>query len=310
MAGKMPNYPIIATDWPGLELIPMDGLQFWHGFQDQVSTSSSVLDYSGLDRHLVAAGADPPSLNYNLNNGQPGWYFDGTNDPLTYSEPGIILRHVFVFAAFEETAFGTNRGLLTGPASGSVLVSKNDGSDDFYNFYPGSDVTYKKSNAVYPEASMAAPIGLVPELMEWQRPSAVVMDGIQVGQQLADASRKFKGWWFGQMGWDRVLDYEEIRGVHLFWNLQQRAFRRGVPLYFPSGDIVPAELVGPSRFIQIPRNWSDITQTKTYEDKGTDLNEIASDMPRVWDYAYDGLDKQKVLIFDLFNDAARRGSKV
>lgn len=170
------------------KLIPKTGLMAWYKYDAATSANGNINDASGNGRHLVQA-TNPPILTANAWKGQYGWLFDGTKNPLVWTG-SIAPKQIFVIAALEETTFTVNRGLVSGPTVGDWLTTENAGNK-FFTF--GTPYDYRKSDVAFADFDWKAPIGLVPELIEVTYPSPITMDGLQIGQQKADTSRKHKG---------------------------------------------------------------------------------------------------------------------
>jgi hypothetical protein len=296
----------ITIDWPATGLIPASGLIAWHQCKIGESGDNAAFDSSPNGRNIIAASPSPV-IQFNLLNGQPGWYFNGsTAKPLTYSEPGLTVKHAFVLAAAEESAFTVNRGLLSGPTSGDLLTTNNSGTK-FFTW--GTGYEYRKSDTVYADSLWEAPRSLVPELIEISYPDGVTLDGIQVGQQKADTSRRWKGYFFEQVLYDRILTETERAQLHLYFNIKFAAWIRGVPFYFPDKMIVP-QLAGQQlvhhRYREVPRTWDDVTDSITYDDGGVDFNEAGDSAPIRWEYVYQNVPKAQKPIFDEFWNQARK----
>lgn len=184
------------------KLIPRTGmLAFYRGVAGE-SANNSCLDYSGNGRNLSCSLSGAPVFTLNALNGQPGWYFDGTSNPLVYTG-SVSPKYVFLVASFDETTFTGYRGLLTGPASGNVLVTNNSG-DKFFDFGSGSAYTYRKSDVIFSNADQKAPVSDIPAIIEVSHTTGFPLDGFQIGQQLADGSRKHLGFVYAVIAYDRI----------------------------------------------------------------------------------------------------------
>jgi hypothetical protein len=300
----------ISIDWPGTGLVPSTDLVAWHMARLGESESDIAYDQSGHNRDLIAA-ATAPVFTADLWRGQPGWVFDGSAKPLTYAEAGIAIKYAIIFAAAQETTFTVNRGLLSGVTSGNVLATKNDSSNDFYNFYPSSDVEYRKSAALFAEATMDAPTGLVPELIEWRRPTGVVMDGIQIGQQLADTARKWKGWFFESILYSEEPSATDLLRLRFYFNVKYGTWAQGVPFRFPDATFMP-QITGreiiKNREEEIPKSWPDVWDTFKYDDGFADFNSVGDDAAKRWEYVYVNVPKEQKRALDAFWDQAQIGN--
>lgn len=310
-------------DWTFAGLVPFSGLLSWNQYDPDDAADGAMNDYSGNGKHLVQAST-PPSLVPGVMNNQPGWFFDGTSNPLkSASSASITVKHAFVLASATGAAFDAYRGLLTGKTAGPILISENTGTK-FYNLYGGGGMEYRKSDTLYTDTTLEAPMNERPELLEWQYSTGLALDGIQIGQDEADTARKWKGYVFDVILYNRILTTNERRRVMLYFNVRYGTNNRGVPLYFPSPDLLP-ERVGWVRFREVPPDYDQITDRWQYEDAMEDFNEVANTAPREWEIGYDVdnalnvstvttgatpvevADAQRA-IFDGFNDQARRAN--
>lgn len=204
------------------QLVPKTGLLAWHKYDAATSTNGNINDASGNGRHLVQA-TTPPLLTADAWKGQQGWYFNGSANPLNVTT-SVTPKHVVVIAALEETVFTSYRGLLSGIISGDWLTTDNTGNK-FFTF--GTPYDYRKSDVDFTDYNWQAPIGLKPEVIEIMYPSTgIPMDGIQVGQQKADTSRKFKGYFFEQMLYSNVLSTDERILLAEYAALKYKIFRK------------------------------------------------------------------------------------
>lgn len=287
----------------------------WHQYDVTDSEGGICLDYSGNGRDLGAA-SNTPVLTSNVLYGQPGWYFNGSRNPLTTGVISTVTpKHVFILASFEDAAFTVNRGLIGGVTSGDILVSETSGTQ-WTDLGLGSDFIYRKSDTLYANASLEAPMSGAFALMDVRLAAGVALDGIQVGQQRdwdgvahgAASARRHKGYFIEQVIYDRVLTAAEILRVHLYFNLKFSQWRVGVPFYFPSDDFLH---INRRRFYAEPPMWSKITDSYEFEDGSRTFNEIADTAPRRWEYNYivqnntAATDPPEVYLFDEFYDEAR-----
>lgn len=272
-----------VIDWTLTGLIPTSGLVAWHLYDPNTSTNGRIDDGSSNMKPLIQA-ATPPVLTLNHYNGQTGWYFSGTSNPVaTASSAVTTAKHVFIMASHEDATFSTNRGLLSGKTSGNWLTSDASGNK-FFSF--GADYDYRKSDVSYADANMVAPMSGIPELIEIKHTTTgVPMAGFQVGQQLADTSRKWKGYFYEQMIYDRELTLTERLQIHLYFNIKFGTWSMGVPRMFPDARLLTGtQVLAPTRFDDIEPDFDQITDSWEYEDGGEDFNEVSPTAPLEWEY--------------------------
>lgn len=290
---------VTAQEWKNSGLIPTSGLLAWHMYEMGVSGHEVINDYSGNSRIIDTPVLNAPVLTTDVINGQPGWYFNGTTTtPLNYTG-AVGPKHVFILASAEEEEFTVNRGLLTGETTGDILLSDSSG-DEFFDLAVGME--YRKNDTVFPEAGQKAPMNGTFGLIEVSRSGGFAFDGIQVGQQKADTTRRWKGYFVEQLLFDRVLTLVERKRVMLYFNIKFALFELGLPFYFPSDDLMQFRR---SRFYAEPLRYEDTTDHYEYEDRGRTFNEVADTPPRHWEYVYRSRTPQQTVIFDAFWDVAR-----
>lgn len=274
----------------------------WYQYQPGVSGHYIIYDSSGNGRHIAGNPANAPVLTENVHEGHPAWYFDGTREPLVYSG-AFAVKHAFVLASNEDATFSGYQGLLSGETSGDVLV----GADTTTKFYDlGISNVYSNSGTEYLENNQQSPMSGTFRLVEVKNTTGITLDGIQIGQQRADVTRRWQGHFVEMILFTSVLTTAEIRRVRLYFNLKFAAFKYGLPLHFPSADLVST--IGPSRFRQVPQDFDKTTDSWEYEDAVKDFNEVAGDAPYMWEYAYPAVPKAQLPIFDEFWRQARKAN--
>lgn len=288
---------MIFHDWVSTEIIPSPDA--WYQYQVGGSADHIIYDTSGNERNLVGDSSNAPVLTTNVHEGYPAWYFDGTREPLVYSG-AFTVKHAFVLASNEDATFDGYQGLLTGETLGDVLVG-DDTTTKFFNL--GISNIYTSGGTAYTEADQQAPMSGTFRLMEVKNSTGITLDGIQVGQQKADVTRRWQGHFVEMILFSRVLTAIELRRVRLYFNIKFGEWKRGVPFYFPDATITPT--IGPSRFYPAPPDWKQITDTWEYEDGGKDFNEVASSTPLRFEYSYPAVPKAHLPIYDEFNNQAR-----
>lgn len=204
------------------QLIDKTDMIAWHGFDAASSTNGFIADKSGNGLSLLQA-TDPPVLIPNAYKENPGWYFEGTGNPLVWSGT-IQPKHVFVIAAFEETTFSVNRGLLSGVTTGDWLATDNSGDNRLFTFGPLYD--YRKADHPFVDYDWQAPTNLVPLLMEVSHPDGIPMDGIQVGRQRDLVGRDFKGFFFEQFLFSSVRPQHVRDAINEYAAMALRIWRR------------------------------------------------------------------------------------
>lgn len=305
---------LTITQWRNTGLLPTSGQLAWHQYEMGVSGNEVILDYSGNNRHISCALGSEPALQTNVLYGLPGWYFNGTNTPLKYTG-AITPKHVFILASCEAAAFNLNRGLLSGVTTGDLLVSEATGTK-WTDLGLGANFVYRKSDILYANNNLQAPVNGAFALMEVQSASGLTFDGIQVGQQTdwngvahgGATARRHKGWFIEQIIYNRILTDAEILRVKLYFNLKFSQYKVGLPIYFPSDNFMNFKR---RRFYAEPPMCAKITDSFEFEDGGKTFNEVGDVAPRRWEYDYTlvnttaSTDPGEVYIFDEFYNAVR-----
>lgn len=301
----MPNYT--AQNWKNMGLIPTSGLLAWHMYEAAVSGHNSINDYSGNNLHIFSGAGNSAVLQSNIINGQPAWYFNGSRDPLaTSSSATQTVKHVFFLISHEDATFNELRGVLSGKTTNAILVSNNT-DDTFFDpsVFGYGTTEYRKNDTVFANNNAKAPMSGAFALVELSFATGASLDGFQVGQQTNLTARKWKGWFVEQQIYNRVLSQAERERVMLYYNVKFALWKQGVPLIFPSSDIVG---YGRSRFYAAPQDWQKITDSYEFEDGGKTFNEVSSVAPQRWEYEYLGKSPDEANVFDAFDAQARRAN--
>lgn len=207
------------TDWTKLGIVPKAGMIAWNGYKEGESTNSTLSDLSGNGRELDAVGVDPPALQMDVINGQPAWYFNGTNDALLW-EGSITTKHLFVLAAFEDASFSDFQGLYSNADqnSGDILVSNPMGTNMF-DFSSIITYTYRKNDVAFANNAQAAPVGGQFGLIEVSSATGWAANGIQIGDQQS-LGRKFKGWYAESIAYSTVLNDVQRQMVYEYFAMK------------------------------------------------------------------------------------------
>lgn len=182
-------------EWHKMDLVPKKDLVAWYQIDPATNTPLLVPDFSDNGRNLTVSAGNEAALAVSPLNGELGYYFDGSNDPYSWSG-SVTAKHIFTLLAFDRAGFVGNEGVISGLTSGNILTSQQNGS----TFYPfgTSGYSYRKADVAFDVLNMQAPVAGQFALVELVLPGAgVSMDGIRIGQQLANTARRAKMWWMG-----------------------------------------------------------------------------------------------------------------
>jgi hypothetical protein len=213
------------TDWTQNGWVPRLGLQAWNA-ADQATSGQIVPDLSGNGRTLDAGSANPPSLQVNQLNSYPAIYFNGsTHEPLKYVG-SLNVKHVFIVGSYELSAFATFAGLIGGISTVDILVGFSGLTQwfDFSSTYGSYD--YRLADVPYAPSAALAPMSGQHSVMEYSNPAGLVMSGLQIGQQKTFTDRRWRGWYFESLVYNRVLSEEERRQIYEYLASKYRLWTR------------------------------------------------------------------------------------
>lgn len=181
------------TDWTKKSIVPRGGLEAWLQYEPDVSGHNIIYDYSGNNRTVTCGAGNAPVLTSNVLNGQPGWYFSGTRDPLTFSG-NFSTYYAFLIGSFQDPTFTEYQGFLTGLSIGDLMISNN--SADLMFDQGVATYDYRKNDVAYADNARKAPVSASHSVMELLMPPGMTMNGISIGQDRSFTARKLKGWFF------------------------------------------------------------------------------------------------------------------
>ncbi len=208
-------------DWTKSQLVPRANMQAWHylapNYLANGNPVDNVPDWSLMGR-TIAATSNYPQLSKGALNGYDGVYFDGTKNPLKYTGT-VLTRHIFIVASIFTSTFSGNNGLLSGAANFPLLVGNGSGSTKFVNNgYAATGYTYRKDGFVTGEANQIAPVNNQPAVIEMQFVGdAAGLDGIQVGQDRGNTSRKLNGTFFEDMYFSEIQSDFDRRRIYQYF---------------------------------------------------------------------------------------------
>ena len=225
----------MAYPWKDMNLIPMADLEAWHMYEPGVSGHNVIYDYSGKGRNITCGAGNAPVLTSDVLNGQPGWYFNGSRDPLAWSG-SVTLKHVFLVISFTDATFSAHHGVLSGLTSGDILVSSNTGT----LFFDLSATSCRTRDVLYASNAHVAPISENAALVEVVFAAGVAMDGLQFGKQrdISGPARLHKGYFFDSMCYSAVKNDQERLRIYRYAAMRYWLWQRtaaGLDVYpFPS----------------------------------------------------------------------------
>lgn len=190
--------------WKNKRIVPMADLAIWAALDDKMSgAANSVTDFSGNSRTLTTT-ANAAVIKADVLNGNSGVYFNSSN-PLIYSG-AVNLKHIFILASLENAAFSGFEGLLTGATGAPVLVGGSAGTTNFSNFLTGAGYQYRIAGVLKEETAQSAPVGGTTALIEVRVNAGFNFDAVQIGQDRADTTRRWKGYFYELLGYSALKD--------------------------------------------------------------------------------------------------------
>lgn len=190
-----------ATPW-----MPLDDIVAWHTDDGDLADDGLMPDVIN-GRHLVASTNKPTLLDPIADvNGQRGWSFDGTVNPLVWTG-AVTLKHVFMVVSIDAEP-SVDGGLLTGVAAGEILVVDASGA-----FATGAGASYR--NDGIEDETLALPTNPY-SLVEVVYEDGVTLDGLQIGQQLALTDNLLQGKVLESLAYSAVKGDWELMFIHRY----------------------------------------------------------------------------------------------
>lgn len=213
----------MAYPWKNMNLIPMADLEAWHMYEPGVSGHNVIYDYSGHDRHLTCGAGNAPVLTADVLNGQPGWYFNGSRDPLAWTG-SVTLKHVFLVISLTDATFSAHHGILSGLTAGDILTTSNTGT----LFYDLSATSSRTRDILYASNAHVAPISENAAVVEVVFAAGVTMDGIQIGKQrdISGPARLHKGYFFDDVCYSAVKNDQERLRIYQYAAMRYHLWQR------------------------------------------------------------------------------------
>lgn len=206
---------------------PKAGLETWHAAdQHELKSDLTLYDLSGNGRDIVS-DPDLPAIDTEAAiNDQSVVEFDGTNTPLSSASASFSVKHIWVVASFSPATFSANlEGLISGLSSGGILVGAGAASTNFYDLGYGAAYDYRKNEILYADNAQSAPVNGAWAIMELQHSTGISVDGIQVGQDRGNATRKWIGSFAEAITYSRILSTLERERLYYYFALKYHLWR-------------------------------------------------------------------------------------
>jgi hypothetical protein len=214
----------MAYDWTKNPIVPRGDLYAWHQYDPATAADGVANDYAGANRHLTT-GTNKSVLTLDVLNGQPGWYFDGTRNPMLF-DGDVTFKHVFIVARADEATFGSFRGLLSDKTATTLLVGDN-GTDEFFDLSAEETFDYRKSDVLFPSSGQKAPMSGAAAVIELQIPTGVTMNAIQIGDQ-RNLGRRWKGYFFDQLIYSQIQNELNRQRIYEYFAMRYQIWSEDI----------------------------------------------------------------------------------
>lgn len=290
------------------------GLAGWYPLTNDAVNASTILDASGLGRNLAAAGAgiDRAVVTADVLNGQKAVVC--TDDTAYFQHStAFSVRDVFIVAKVDDATDFVDpyRGLLSGvdDTNYPLLVGVGSTTRWLNNAEGAPSMGWLLDDVLQAEGSRTAPFDAFRRIRVTTSGAAIAMDGLQVGQDREHGDRLFAGKWADLVLFSTQRTDDEAKAIALYQDLKFNLWRtNSTTLHFPTPGMTG---IAYRHFREVPYDWSAITETFEYDDRGRDFNEVSDAPPREWVVEFDcvshthALAKSQYEIFDEFWNAVR-----
>lgn len=213
------------TDWTKNPIVPRGDLYAWHQYEAGVSADGVANDYSGSIRHYTTA-SNKSVLTLITPVGQPGWYFNGSRDPMLWNST-VMFKHVFMLVSAEEATFAGYRGLLSDTSAITLLVG-NDTTDKFTDLSGSFTSEYRKSDVVFAASTQKAPMSQQAAVIELQIPAAITMNALQLGKQtnISGPTRLWKGYFYDDLIYSAIKNDAERQRIYEYYAMRYQVWSK------------------------------------------------------------------------------------
>lgn len=179
-----------STKWSRGNFVPRGGLVAW--WDALVAPAGNSAPDLSLNGNNLAEATNPPTLVSNAVNGNPWFYFDGTNDILSGAAVDLTAKHVFIVAALDRASFVGDEGIFGDSGLAFRFLEGNGASTTKFK-NNGEILTYKKNGVSFALTDMQAPINNVLSILELTTAGTPTFDGPAILGANADTLTKWKG---------------------------------------------------------------------------------------------------------------------
>lgn len=210
--------------WKNMNFLPRTGMEAWHQYEPGVGGHNLVFDYSGYNRHISCSAGNSAILTPEVIGGQPGWYFNGSRDPLAFAG-NLLVKHLFIVASYQDATFPAGddgyKGLVSGKTAGDILTG-NAGSDTFFDY---GHTTYRKADVIFAANNQKAPMFNQISVIEVINNTGISLDGIHIGQQRGLTARKWKGYFIENLMYSDVKNDNQRLNIYRYFALRYHLWR-------------------------------------------------------------------------------------
>jgi hypothetical protein len=205
------------TDWTKNPILPRGNMVWWHQYEANVSADGLANDYSGNAKHYTTA-TNKSVLTLNALNGQPGWYFNGSRDPMIFNGGSTDFKHVFFLVSVDEATFSAFRGLFS-EITGTTLLVGDNGTTKFFDNSSSITISYRKADVGFAQNNQQAPMSLVAAVIEVQAPAGLHFVSLQLGKQ-TNLARLWKGYWFDDIAYSTIQNDAQRQRIYEYYAMR------------------------------------------------------------------------------------------
>lgn len=289
------------------------GMLAWYPLTNDAVSATVLIDEAGNnDLTAVVPGIDVPTVTANQLNGYKAVVHNNDTDYFNYTG-SLSVKDVFIVAKVDDTPDFDDpfRGLLSGVANinNALLVGKGS-TTRWLSTAEGAPVMgYLSDDILQADGARTAPFDAFHRIRISTSGAAVVLDGLNVGQDRQNIDRLFKGKWADIMLFSSQRTEDEAKAIALYQDLKFNLWRtNSTTINFPTPGMTG---INYRRWYAAPERWEDTVNMHEYEDGGMSFNEISDTAIKEWEVEFDcvaqthALAKTQYEIFDEFWNAVR-----
>jgi hypothetical protein len=185
----------------------------------------TLTDLSPHARHMTCS-ASHPTFHWSVLNGRHVVRWSGSSNPLKHTTT-FALRCGWIVAKFDGTSLSAYQGLLSSALHSNILISQNTGTNFLDNGVTFQE--FRSNERIYPMSSAPAPLNAF-RVIFFRFWTTVTMDGLQLGQERDNTSRKFDGdvallsVYSGDFPEDEIQQYSQAIADHFALTIAENVY--------------------------------------------------------------------------------------